>query len=362
MENDILLIGNYSVGVDVFDGQRLKVRLYYDLLIRCGFSVELVDLMQIKKHPIKLFMQIKNGIKKCKTILLICAYGGAKVLIPLINKLNKGKKRFVYSVVGISLLHYPLDGQSQDVSLDFFENNNFSNVKKAKKWMIKSLKRIDLILVETDTLAKAYRSYFELENVVTLTNFRTNTHFSDKKNHKIVFLSRVCEQKGIFDLLGAVINLNSKGENIFLDIYGPLQMSGQEKLMFDELIKHKHINYCGEANPNSVIKIISTYELFVFPTRYLGEGTPGVLVESLLAGTPVLCSNFLQAKDILKDGYDSVFFEMFNKNELEAKISKIMGDDMIAARLKNNARISSRRYLFESNKKKFIRYIVGDSK
>ena len=53
-----------------------------------------------------------------------------------------------------------------------------------------------------------------------------------------------------------------------------------------------------------MVQTLANYDLSVFPTRFIGEGTPGVIVESLLAGTPVLTSNFPSydfARAITKD-------------------------------------------------------------
>ena len=91
----------------------------------------------------------------------------------------------------------------------------------------------------------------------------------------------------------------------------------------------------------------------------MGEGTPGAIVESLIAGTPVLTSNFPQAKYLLNDGKDSLFYEMFNKEELKNKLLYIINNRSVLESMSKEAFNSGKKYTYEYERKNFLKYVCG---
>lgn len=116
--------------------------------------------------------------------------------------------------------------------------------------------------------------------------------YSDSFKHdciRIVFLSRISPMKNLDYLLNALLNVRVQVE---LSIYGPLRDKAYWKKcsqIINIMPKNIKVYYCGEVLPRNVSKIISNYDLFVLPTR--GENYGHVILESLVAGTPVLISD-----------------------------------------------------------------------
>ena len=106
---------------------------------------------------------------------------------------------------------------------------------------------------------------------------------------RIVFISRISPMKNLDFLLKALKRVSSQIE---LGIYGPIREPGYwatcEKLI-KELPNRVKAEYKSELQPFEVISIFSDYDLFVLPTR--GENYGHVILESLMAGTPVLISD-----------------------------------------------------------------------
>jgi glycosyltransferase involved in cell wall biosynthesis len=71
-----------------------------------------------------------------------------------------------------------------------------------------------------------------------------------------------------------------------LDIFGPLINLDERSIAVDR------IRYCGEAAPAAVSAIMSEYDLLLFPTVWPGEGYPGVLVEAIQVGLPIIATNW----------------------------------------------------------------------
>ena len=363
--NRILLIGNSGRNHGGTDGQTVKVRLYLKKIKEEGFDCDFVDLENFSRHPFKIIRRIKKGILVCDRIVLITAQRGCKILVPLINRYNrKLKKPFVFPLIGTSVLHYTIDRLDDSDKNKFLLDFDFSNTKHSKKWS-KRLTQMTYVLPETDLLSDVFRRYYSLNNVQTLNNFRDIVPVQKQdispspKQLRIIYLSRVMREKGIFDLIESVEKINTKGNDIHLDIYGELFLSERDREIFLSKINGEYMSYTGCVKQEKVIETISKYDLFVFPTRFVGEGVPGVIVESLLSGTPILTSKFPQASLLLKDGQDSIFYEMFNRNDLEQKLLNIINNMDIIKRLSDNARESSKKFTYEHERQKFLKYICG---
>lgn len=361
----ILLIGNSGIDHGGTDGQTVKVRLYLKKIKDEGFDCDFVDLEHFSKHPFSILLQIKRKMRDCDRIVLITAQRGSKLLIPFINHCNKKfKKPFVFPLIGTSVLHYTIDKLNDSDKNSFILNHDFSKSKNSKKWS-KHLQKMTYVLPETDLLTDVFSEFYKLNNVKTLNNFRDDFKIqktdvrSENESLKIVYLSRVMREKGIFDLLDVVEKINCFKKSISLDIYGECLMNDDDLKTFNLKTNSGSIKYGGRVKQEDVVETLSKYDLFVFPTRFVGEGVPGVIVESLLAGTPVLTSNFPQAHLLLTDNKDSIFFEMFNKDDLEQKLLNIINNMSIISKLKENALESSKKYTYEHERKKFLKYVCG---
>jgi glycosyltransferase involved in cell wall biosynthesis len=106
---------------------------------------------------------------------------------------------------------------------------------------------------------------------------------------RIVFLSRISPKKNLDYLLRV---LKGVTEPVALAIYGPLREPDYWQRcmnLIDELPAHISVDYRGEVNPIDVTATFAQYDLFALPTR--GENFGHVILESLIAGTPVLLSD-----------------------------------------------------------------------
>jgi len=364
MNRKILLIGNKGLKANINDGQTIKVRLYMKKIQDEGFDIDFIDLENFTKKPIRVLRKIKKAIPLCDRIVLITAERGTKLLVPLINKWNKKyNKPFVLPLVGSGILHYAIDNLGDKEKYDFLVNGKYSFTKPSKK-LSKQFKKITYILAETDLLTKVCREFYGLNNVYTLNNFRERSlermlSKDYSKPLKLCFLSRVMKMKGILDLMKVVHEINSNGQVLSLDIYGKKLLSNDEEAVFNKFLDKKIIRYKGLVEYSQVIPTISKYDLFVFPTRFLYEGVPGVIVESLLAGTPILTSNFPQVYQILVDGKDSMMFSLGSEHDLKDKLEFLAKNTNVLDSLRKEAIKSSGKFVYDFERKKFLNFVCG---
>lgn len=362
MNKKILFIGNSGLKHKSKDGQTTKVRLYLKKLKDEGVDVRFVDLENFIFKPFSSLLKIKAGIKWCDRIVLISAERGCKLLIPFINRYNKKyQKPFILPLVGSGVLHYSIDHLSDEEKVKFFVDGDYS-IGKSQKKIERELKKITYILPETELMKKVYSEYYNLDNCVVLNNFRDFD--VNVENHsistplKLVFLSRVMRLKGVFELIEAIKVINREQIKVTLDIYGDTNFNKDDSNHFNSSLNNQII-YKGSIDNNTVIKTLSLYDLFIFPTNAVFEGTPGVIAESLIAGTPILSSNFPQAKFLLEDEYDSLLFEMFSVEDLIKKLGYVVENKKVLAQMRENALKSGRKYLYRFNRQIFLKYVCG---
>lgn len=172
---------------------------------------------------------------------------------------------------------------------------------------------------------------------------------------KIVTLSRISRIKNIdysLRLLKILADNDTAFSEILFDIYGPLEDKEywKECLSFNVCINDKvKINYMGSIEYSEVMNILSSYHIFLLPTK--GENFGHVIHEAFLAGCPVIISDQTPWK-MLKDkkvGYDisldneDAFIDAIKYylylNENDYKLASNTAGDYGIDRIKNQSSI-----------------------
>lgn len=363
----ICIIGNNASGKNLTDGGRIKIRLYNNILQRANAQVFLIDLDCWRKRFFNLIFQISNQMKKCDTILIMAGPNGCRIIIPLVVFLNRRfKKRLVFCPLGIGTLDFLLKNMSHSAISNFLNCEDFYGLRDER--MGRMLSKMDAIIPQNELLTAVYKNFYKLNNCYTVPNFRdvqiikrTYLNTYEDNSFKIIFLSRVSIEKGIFTLIEAVKKLNAKNNGIkyILDIYGGIQLSSEDSSLLGSL-QDKEIRYLGELSQNEVMDKMSKYNLFCLPTKYHGEGTPGVLIESFFVGTPALISSYSQAHHIIKDMVDGFIFMIDDVNDLEEKILLCSKNPDLMEKVSSNSQLLAQKYTFEYNKGIFLKYVIGN--
>ena len=124
---------------------------------------------------------------------------------------------------------------------------------------------------------------------------------------KAVFVGTLNRRKGI-DILSDTINrVNLSGYKIDLDVFGP----GDPIILGN---KPLGVKYRGVIPFGETQRVISTYDLFILPSRFDGWGV--VVNEAILAGLPVLCSDRVGASAIVENFRCGKVYELSNPKAL----------------------------------------------
>jgi len=152
-----------------------------------------------------------------------------------------------------------------------------------------------LHILQSRRLAEKFRDLYGAQKVTHISNaaffFPNDAPATARKRvglRTLGFLSNISEEKGIFDFLDLMAEIESQGIRLQGSLAGPFMDSRLEKLVRDRMRNTDVINYVGPKYGKEKDAFYHDIDLFVFPTRYNHE-TEGIVVhEAMSHGLPVV--------------------------------------------------------------------------
>ncbi|MGO3653844.1 MAG: glycosyltransferase family 4 protein [Sphingobacterium sp.] len=324
MENRILVLGYFGYVTEQLDGQTIKTRNLFQLLKNKGQDVDYFDTQVFKVSKLSIFKLIKKLIWSTK-VYYLPAQNNLKYIFPVLFVLSKFFSfNIFYFVVGGWLTEFLKD----------------------KRIHISLLRRIKLILVETNQLKVELSSEFQIEKVILFPNFKfqidSPVRKRDENKIRLVFLSRINRKKGLdflFSLSDRLVNV----DNVEIFCYGPV--NDEDKVYFYSQLKtHTNLTYGGTVPFTDVVNVLSTFDVFIFPTKYFTEGLPGVIIEAYFAGIPVVATRWKYAQEFIDDGKSGLLVEWDNFEDFLDKIQLLIDNPVLLNQMKESAKIYGRNY------------------
>lgn len=332
----ILIIGNFSSSStkEEVNGQTIKSDLVYQALKNLNYSLEKIN---TKDLSVRILLK---KIKEVDKIIFMLGINGMRFLFPILFLFSKIYKKDMYYIV--------IGGW-----LDDFVKKN-----KIHKFLLLNIKKI---LVECSGM-KVQLEKRNFKNIEVLYNFKNiifkieEDYKLNSKNFNIVFFSRIIREKGIFELIEAIKQINNISVN--LDIWGPLDLKDEEKYFFSLIEKSPNIKYKNILKKN-IYKTLNKYDLLIFPTYYSGEGQAGVIIDSFIANVPILASNWKYNKEFIIDGKTGFLYDINAKGDLIEKINFILKNKEKLLVIRKNIQKEKEKYTEEVFQKK-ISEILGE--
>ena len=335
MKKRILVLGYFGYFNNQLDGQTVKTRNIYELLllkISDKISIYIFDTQAFKYSKLSIFNMLWK-VCRCNKLVYLPAQNNLKYLFPILYILCWLKRsEILYFVVGGWLVEF----------------------LKSKKMHAILLSKIRAILPEGQDLTSALKLNYRFKNVIAFPNFRiqsfTPTFVQNNAIFRIVFMARIMKMKGIdyvFHLAEYFSDPKFTGKPVIIDFYGPVEKD-EEEYFFKQLIKFENITYQGVLPPEDIYNTLNNYDLLVFPTRYFTEGLPGTVLDAYISGLPVVATHWKHAADFIiheKTGL-IVPFEKSEK-EFTSAVKRLYQDNELLLKMKHNAYQQSRKYSSE---------------
>lgn len=163
----------------------------------------------------------------------------------------------------------------------------------------------------------------------------------DNNRLRLIFMGLLERSKGEFDLLEAVNILVHEGLDIHLQVAGEFK-SPEYREEYLHYIKEnqldENVEYWGIIRDEKKKSFFRNADVFCFPSYFHSESFPLVLIEAMSYGLPIIATNWRGIPDMVKNGYNGLFVEIQNPQDLAGKIKMLLSDKELRNTLSTNAR------------------------
>jgi glycosyltransferase involved in cell wall biosynthesis len=187
------------------------------------------------------------------------------------------------------------------------------------QWIVTwALKNSDANFFETHYLVK-YFSHLN-KNTYWFPNVRAkpDTIRNGKFQKRFLFVGNIMKEKGVIELLEASNRLD---ETYTIHLYGETKSDLLEfdfspfKAVYKNALKHQE-----------VLERMRNYDVLILPSYYSAEGYPGVIIEALSVGLPVIATGLAGIKEMV-DEKCALFVRPKNIEDIKNAIVSINTDN-----------------------------------
>ena len=151
----------------------------------------------------------------------------------------------------------------------------------------------------------------------------------------MICVGRLSPEKGHAGLLQAFASLErARDVQLFLVGDGPSR-SELERLAREHLISER-VHFLGSMSEAATLAEIADADLLALPSFL--EGLPLVLMEAMALGVPVVAPRVAGIPELVDDGRNGLLFTPSNWGELADRLSRLLDDPALCARLAARAR------------------------
>jgi len=143
----------------------------------------------------------------------------------------------------------------------------------------------------------------------------------------ILYLGAIDSRKGIFDILKAYESVKEKCQNVKLVLAGGIN-TAEESLIQDrvkELNAREDIIFTGFVSDDEKRALLSSAEVFLFPSEYEGFGLP--VLEAMACGAPVITTNVSSLPEVGGDA--AMYVTPKQPEELAVAIEKMLSSESV---------------------------------
>lgn len=195
------------------------------------------------------------------------------------------------------------------------------------------------------------------ENLKKIGKFKKSTSsksYELKNIIRLVYVSPLFLYKNHITVVKSFLSLKKKYKNLDIKFIGDYKknLDIYNKLLSLSPIINKN-NFTGDLAHKDVIKNLVNSDVFIFASS---SETFGIsLLEAMVIGMPIICSNKSSLPEILQNG--GLYFNPKNDLELANKIEKLIQNKNLRKKISFRAREIANNYSWDKNVKQFNKII-----
>jgi glycosyltransferase involved in cell wall biosynthesis len=211
--------------------------------------------------------------------------------------------------------------------LDLFIN---AQIKPLRAYLLFVLRATDGILTQTRLLKEdlgklGCANAYYLPGCRPLPTLKSAPKQSTSE-FRMIFLGHITRLKGPVYLLEALKTVSEMSTRpVRCDFFGPIHDDIRVEFQ-DGLKATPCAHYCGVAEAGTGPDLIAQYDALVLPTYYDTEGHPGVFIEAMHAGVPVISTRVRTFPELITNGINGLLVPTQN-SELLARAILMLAED-----------------------------------
>lgn len=156
--------------------------------------------------------------------------------------------------------------------------------------------------------------------------FKPTESYSKREQKRLTFLfaGRIIWDKGVKEFVEAAKMIKKQHSNIEFQILGFIDPANPNAVPYEDIQRWQRqniISYLGETE--DVRPYLEETSCLVFPSFY-NEGVSRILLEAAAMGKPIITTDNVGCRDVVKDNLNGFICQPKDKNDLAQKILKFM--------------------------------------
>lgn len=196
--------------------------------------------------------------------------------------------------------------------------------QKHYKYVQYILTKCDCIIALSESWKKYFENTFKCNNVIIIKNViePPQKHFIFHNKFTLLFLGRIGENKGFYDLLQVIKkNKDTYKNNLILFYGGDGEIEKSQKLI-NEYELSNIVQYQGWVSGEKKINLLNTADAYILPSYH--EGLPISILEAMSYALPIISTNVGGIPEIVKNGENGFIVTPGDIQGIENAINTLM--------------------------------------
>lgn len=182
----------------------------------------------------------------------------------------------------------------------------------------------------------------------------------DPSEPAIMFVGRLAEAKGVFDLLAAFQAISDDAQLYLVgDADGQRGQDAKRQLsrQLRELGLEDDVTFLGEVAHEEIHRYYAASDIVCYPTYYDGFGL--VNLEAMACGKPVVTTSVDGVEEYATDGENSLLVEPGNRAELRTALDRLVSSPALRDQLGTAGRTVAEQYSWRAQAESMLDFCTG---
>jgi glycosyltransferase involved in cell wall biosynthesis len=216
-----------------------------------------------------------------------------------------------------------------------------------KRWIVGRLARASALLVETNEMARGFRSLCPQVPVYRVPNFIHGNdlpaiHASAPLSAQtgIIYVGNITPTKGVETILASVDRVCAEHRAALHFVGGEIETGYLDHFRsLARSLRHADaVHIHGRLPREEAHALTAQCRIFAFPTQWHGEGQPAALLEAMGMGLVPVATPWRGVAEIVRDGFNGLSIARPDPEALAAAILRLLEDRSLLQTLSCNAR------------------------